>query len=323
MITLTITESEVQVMHGIPRTVTVESNNPATIFYTLDGTDPDVNSSIYTGPIRMPGTVSQVILKVFATDGIESSAIITSIFSGTINGAPFGYNKVTNYTALQGTNNVGFPFATLATGVGTAFGGVAMAPVDDLEIDNEPNTDGYDYLGNPINGTDLPETSYTRVFTNLDRYGRTGWGIGTLPTEVTIRKPVAAPKQSSTNDAVFNPRALVIFQDGTQDGYNIENVGLNRANFSLTDSKMRDGTYITTRAAGTTGTFVRSEYNDREQVMTYYYHDRESLRWIISKEPYSLANYRSLNLSKIVFSPRDKGAALIFQWVPFIYRKTY
>jgi hypothetical protein len=49
IITITITESSVQLVSGIPKSVTITTNFPSTIFYTLDGSTPSVNSLIYVG----------------------------------------------------------------------------------------------------------------------------------------------------------------------------------------------------------------------------------------------------------------------------------
>ena len=65
------------------------------------------------------------------------------------------------------------------------------------------------------------------------------------------------------------------------------------------------------------GTFVRQQYNSRENTMTYYYIDTTQNRWIISKQPFTpgatIANYGG----SMVFANRSAGARRVFQWIPF------
>ncbi len=53
-ISIIIEESEAEVVSGIPKTVSITTNVPATIFYTLDGSDPNLFSTIYMSPIFLP-----------------------------------------------------------------------------------------------------------------------------------------------------------------------------------------------------------------------------------------------------------------------------
>ena len=80
VINVTITVSTDQVVSGIPKTVSISTNVPATIFYTLDGTTPTLFSSIYTSPIFLPYTPLSVILNVMATNGTDSSPVITETY---------------------------------------------------------------------------------------------------------------------------------------------------------------------------------------------------------------------------------------------------
>lgn len=54
VISISLTESQDQVLVDIPRSVTLEANIPSTIFYTLDGTTPTITSSIYIDELFLP-----------------------------------------------------------------------------------------------------------------------------------------------------------------------------------------------------------------------------------------------------------------------------
>jgi hypothetical protein len=64
------------------------------------------------------------------------------------------------------------------------------------------------------------------------------------------------------------------------------------------------------------GSFVRSEYNPRDNTMTYYYFDSWSNRWIISKNPYTPTGGYDGNLSAIPLS-KTKGSRFVFEWRVF------
>ena len=52
VITITINESSDQILAGIPKYITLTTNIPATIFYTLDGTTPTTLSDMAVGQIE-------------------------------------------------------------------------------------------------------------------------------------------------------------------------------------------------------------------------------------------------------------------------------
>ncbi len=80
VISVTITQSSEQVVSGIPKTVSIATNIPATIFYTLDGTDPTLFSTMYTGPIFLPFDKLVAALKVLATNGTDYSPIVVETY---------------------------------------------------------------------------------------------------------------------------------------------------------------------------------------------------------------------------------------------------
>ena len=83
IISITITASPTQTIPGIPDTIALSTNEPSTIFFTLDGSVPNLSSPIYIVPIVMPQTLLTVVLSVFATNGVDNSAIITQTYSTT------------------------------------------------------------------------------------------------------------------------------------------------------------------------------------------------------------------------------------------------
>lgn len=326
VISITLTESSLQLVAGIPKQITVEVSIPSTVFYTLDGTDPDVNSDIYLSALDLPTNVSSVILKLFATNGADSSSIISKTYSSSFVGLRQAHDRILNASPVPEERENMYPFGNISSLVPPQYGNMAGTTVDSEDIENIH--DGYDgtATGTSVGGTDLPLSEYDLIFSETNIKGERGHGIGTLPANVTVRIPApSSPSTSSnTNSKFFNPRALVIYQDSTDPPLDPEVPQINKQFFSTDNPEVvRNGAFLFNTGLDNmqpTGSFLRAHLNPREQKVTYYYHDPATLRWIISKEPYQ-GPASGPNLSNIVFSSRQSGAGLVFQWVPFVGRR--
>ncbi len=326
VITITINESSEQIVAGIPKTVVLDTNVPATVFYTLDGTTPTISSTIAVGSIKLPTIQPSVVLKAFATDGMTTSPVITALYSGSIvsdrNPRDTVYGLSPEGVPL-GQAPDSFPFGDYAPTQPVIYGNMAGIVVDAPDVSGIP--DGYDgtATGTPSNYTDLPISSYELEFSESNNIGERGRGIGTLPAQVTIIIPPAAPEQSKVNSKLFNPKAMVIFQDGREPPEDPEVSLLNRQFFNLENPEtVRDGIlYNTTAFEGSVphGSFLRAHFNARENTYTFYYRDSLTNRWIISKEPYMAKDPMAGALYNVVF-PKQDGIGKIFKWLPFSRR---
>lgn len=320
-ITIIITESPLEKVSGIPDTITLTTNVPATIFYTLDGSEPTYSSLVVIEPISLP-TENSVVLKAFATDGLETSPTITEYFGANMVPLRRPRDKI---TGIDDTCKTRFPFGSSSRGGGVngVYQNSGGITVDNPLISGEPS--GFDGSGTAIAETDLKyPDNYDVIFSETDRIGQRGRGIGTLPAEVVIiRPPPNTPQQSSdANSPFFNPKALVIFQDGSQESADPEIPRINRPYFNLEDTRVaRDGALLNpTEPMGPSGSLLKTQYNPVNNTVNYYYYDNRTNRWIISKEPFypkaSLVN----NLSQIFQSRATGSVGLVFKWVPFKYR---
>lgn len=326
VISVTITASDDQIMAGIPKTVAISTNIPAIIFYTLDGSTPTVNSTQYTGPIFMPVSQLVVILNVLATNGTDSSPIITETyqtdmvdsnvrFSRNDTNQPPGFN-------LQGL----FPYGDNGIQPGALFGNPANVGVT---VDNPalPATStGFDGAHNPVGFTNNPYNlqNYNIVYSTQNAEGEMGPGIGNLPANVTVDPPVPSVGPEQTKQAfdnLFDPKAFVIFQDASTENPNDPPI-INRQHFTLENNeRARDGNaYFNSGldAPPVSGSFLRSHYNPRTNMYTYYYLDTWTNKWIISTQPASSGGFNG-NLSGIAFSG-NSGAGMVFEWLPFTRR---
>lgn len=326
VISVTITASEEQVVAGIPRTVSISTNVPTSIFYTLDGSIPTLFSTMYTGPIFLSTTGLSVTLNILATNGTDSSPIVTETY---VTNMAEGTNARLAHSATdaQPGSNIPdlYPFGTNPYQPDQDF----LNPADaGITVDNPalPSTPtGFDGAGNPVGFTNQPFdlTNYSIKYSTSDREGQTGPGIGNLPFNVTIQTESAPPETTNQNSNMFDPRAFVIFQDSTTENPS-DPPHINRMHFSLENpEKTRDGNLFFNSgldAPPVSGTFLRSHYNPRTNMMTYYYLDTWTNKWIISTTPYVQNGTFDGNLSGVAQASGGAGAKYVFEWLPFTRR---
>lgn len=340
VINITITASLEQIVSGIPTSISISTSEAATIFYTLDNTTPTTFSSVYTTPIVFPtsfiiGKLS-IVLSVFATNGIDSSAVIVNTYETDIvnSNARLMHAPTTNLGNTTSRNL--YPFGDNAPNTNYQY----LNPADAGTVVYNPiipiYPDGYDGGGNPGAFTNDPNVNdYLLVYSEQNVEGETPCGVGNLPAKTTIigsQTPVEyTQEESSRADKIFNPKALVIYQDSTTEDPT-DPVCIQRSDFSLENPEIvRDGNLLFNTALdspSTQGSFVNSQYNPRTGMITYYYRDNTVGRWIISTSPFENNNKNLGALYNMVFARPTtpvagvaNGANHVYKWIPFMYRR--
>lgn len=322
VITITVTESTEQLLSGIPRSVEISTNSPALVFYTFNGDEPTTDSNVYTsGALQLP-TESVVILKIMATDGIDSGtfekeyqpnivsnsrkqrAIATPITQGGVSQFPFGSRYSSPESTWEGPTNPGIT-------------------VDAYGITPE-NQGGYDGKGGRVGQTDKAFNleNYQIIYSTTNSNGEPMQRkAGTLPANVNIIGRITpdeySQEESSQQDRLFNPKALVVFQNFGEQNPEMP-IQWNRPNFSLQNPEVINYgnlLYSAGRSSpSTTGTFVRAEYNPTDKTMNYYYRDNSVGKWIISKVPYEFKNGQLNFYSGLVFGKNGPGSKYVIPW---------
>jgi len=326
-ITITIIESTLRLVAGIPDNITLETNVPATIFYTLDGSIPTTSSNVALGPISMPGNQGTVFLNTFATDGIDTCPIVTQEYGTTTATNRQSRDKIVGTSSLSKCPP--FPFSSSVSS-GNGFNGRFLntggITVNDPLQPQLP--DGYDGTATLTHSNYTNENvfSYDLLFSETNSIGETGSGIGTLPAGVTIVHDDTNTPSESTDaaSAYFDPKAQVIYQDARDDQYDEDVPRVMRPFFNLENEETaRDGILkqvSDVQAPG--GSALRQHYNSKDNTITYSYYDSRTNRWIFSTVPFQPKNKRIGNYSSIVFSSsREKGLQYVFKWIPFKYRR--
>jgi hypothetical protein len=325
VICVTIINSEEEVIAGIPRTVTITTNIPALIFYTLDGCVPTLFSTQYIGPIFLSTQQQTIILNVLATNGTYSSPIITEIYQTDLvdgntrfahnnTNAPPGYNLQQLYPYGDNPIHPEVIYSNPAD-VGVTVDNPALPSI----------STGFDGQGNPNAFTNQPYdmVNYNIIYPTQNAEGEGGLANNTLPGKVQSNPPVSSigPEQTDQFSNTFDPKAFVIFQDASQENPN-DPLAVNRMHFTLENNeRARDGNaYFNTAldAPPVSGTFLRSHYNPRTNETTYYYIDTWTNRWIISTQPNNPIGPFDGNLAT-KYTTGD-GAGVVFEWLTFTRR---
>lgn len=327
IISVTVTASVEQVVAGIPRFVSITANDSsATIFYTLDGTQPDMSSTIYTGAIQLPTDQLVITLNVIAIDGSSSSPVITYIYQTTFTGANSRFPRSGSNAAVNAPpTNDPYPFGTPPIQPNQNFTGTNTAGYNTDDPSLPQYADGYDGFGNQAGFTNepligIPTKTLPVILSSTDAEGQSGYGIGTLPpVRVMAVKPI--PETSVVGSNTFDPRALVTFQDSTLPPDPNSPTLINRQFFTLEDvNHTRTGNqYYNTAldAPPVSGAFLRQHYNPKDQTMTYYYFDSTQNRWMINKTSFvptkdnSISNYWNVVPGRW----QPKGADKVYQWI--------
>lgn len=259
---LTMTESDSSIISGVPEYVEFETNEPATVFYTVDGTSPDAADLIAVGKVYLPTHSQAFVLSAVAISGSETSDVLEEDYS-------------TDSSALTRTRNVsGEGIIVLPAGEYDNF-------VDHLSVD----TNGQEAQRTSIEFLDL------MIITSTTNSLGEPLASGSMSTETThdfIHIPdrsggTEIPNISSVHDDEFFPNAKVIVIDGsTAELRNSQVVKIiNRPHGTINPSSSFYNDHIIERPL-VSGNFVRAMYNPKTGKAVFYYRESRDNRWVKS-----------------------------------------
>lgn len=329
VISVTVIASSEQIVSGIPKTISVSTNVPTTIFYTLDGTQPTLFSTIYTGPIFLPYAQFVVNLNIMATNGTDFSPVVSETYQTDMVDGNVRLPHSATTACPTGLTPDTYPFGTPPFQPQQEFLNPADSGVTVFNPALPATPTGFGADGYPTGYTNHPWNiqHYQIPYSTTNAEGQMGPGIGTIPARTYIPAneqagasaggPAYGPEQTEQFTTTFNPRALVIFQDFSKENPD-DPPQINRQYFSLENQeRARDGTYYfnsgSDGAPPPSGSFVKAHYNPRTNEMTHYYRDAWSNQWIISTAPFVPNGNFDGNLS---YMPVAWGGKVI-EWIPF------
>lgn len=282
---LTITESDSSIISGVPEFVEFETNEPATVFYTLDGSEPDEADLIAIGRLYLPTHSRAFVLKARAFSFSESSDILEEEYS-------------TDNSGLNRTRNVNEE-------------GIVIIPAG--EYDNfvdyrSVNLDGQEEQRSVINFLDL------EIVTNTRSSIGESLSLNPLETKTTDsfinfqNRQISDEIQdiSSVHDREFNPNAKLILIDGsTQELMENQSVKIiNRSHGTINPISNFYNDHVIERPI-VSGNFVRVMYNPSNGKAVYYYRESRDNRWIKSTQ--------AVNVKKI--NAKVHNSKFVFRWI--------
>jgi hypothetical protein len=258
MIVLTVTESVNELISGFPEYIIFETSQPATVFYTLDGTAPGISSLIAVDKVYLPTGGGTLVVKAKAVAGLLESDILELEYKTT--------NSTINGPRLTGTEGISV----------LRFGSEV---VDSLS---------YDSSGNAAQETSI---EFDNLSIKASREDYQGIRLDPFATSVDfINFADATPKTNITErtspngPGYFDPNAKVIVIDGSTSEKMEEQVVkiVNRPYNTFGPTTNFYTERLGQKEPIITGNYVRSFYNPKtNQYISYYWESLES-RWIQS-----------------------------------------
>jgi len=288
VLTITAVGLGPQLVAGIPQLVSLETNLPAIIYFTLDGSEPTTYSPVYLRAVQLPILI-HVHLRALAISGLDR---------GTLN--------ITFAASPNIIHQIRGPIVDAY--------GVPEVIIDGYGLDTEHPVGDFEYpVTHAVRGSDIP-------LKDLDiKYSRTGFdgeGPGTLisvgfPQDLGQRESAVDARASSPNhnNVYFNPRSLFIVIDG-RDGYQDQSVFIiNRPMGGTMDEvKYLGGKSFYEPSPYISGSLVRQFYNYEKGIGVFYYFDHNECRWIKSIQKMEEKLPPNIGV-------RRGGPPLVFAWI--------
>jgi hypothetical protein len=285
-ITLSFTRSREETVVGIPDFISIQSSEPALIYFTLDGTLPTTLSQQYNGEqVRLPTGNSVITLSAVAyfLDGY-SNLVPSSVFSET-------------FTIPSLEPHVRHPSYQ---GISYMYPGGANIPF------------WFDVDGNPKVYIDIPIEEFEKdlIPSERDADGTIRKDIDGGTVEFKPTTPNFTDASSVSDGPEFDPNALLIIIDGRVTRNTEEPLLINSPYMSLRDPEKHFGGIDFYRTAETnyvSGGLVKAHYNRDKGVIVFYYFDSNTGRWIKSIQNLTTPDAKNYP-NAIVSNP------VVFEW---------
>ena len=296
-IVLIVEESESKLISGFPEYIDFSTNNPSTVFYTLDGSTPTDSSLMAAGNSSMT-MADRVYIPTNGKSFTLKAKAVTSDGSSEIYEKDF-YTDSTNLDSARHIGEEGISVlragssavSSLSKGLDGEKKQESSATFDKLEMKaSTEDSKGVKTRG----GTSL---SFVNILENVSSENEGSLGKSSTP---------------NNNNNNFDPKAGMIIIDGrTQSDLDSQSVRLvNRPAGSMDNVSKFYNENLQQQQAPATANLVRYIYNPNTGVTAFYYFESKECRWIISKQK---VDYKQLNISS---TGRARSAAgIVFRWI--------
>lgn len=285
VILIELEESESQIISGFPEYITLTTNIPSNIFYTLDGTDPNLESEIFINRLYLPTDGLRRTLKVMAVSGDMVSSILEKTY----------YTDVSNLNKSRLLGKEGI--RNLPSG------------------ENAVNHLSFDENGNPSQESHILFEDLDLIASTTNRIGEDISGNTTIDFINFGIKIVEEEDKlvSNLNDINFNPKSQYIIMDGST----LENLeGQVVRVINRPHNSMNSNSFVKNKVSSdqlVSSGLVRYMIDPRSGKISFYYHDSRENRWIKSTQKISGS---SKNLSNTEAPP----SSFVFRWIEDRYQ---
>lgn len=282
VILLSLEESDEQILAGIPEIVTLTTNVPATIFFTLDDTDPTEDSEIYVDEIIMPTDSSTVILKAIAISGDSESSILEVTY----------FPDQSNITKSRLTGKEG----------------INILPPDEDVVDNisvDENSSNTQTTSIPFEDLDIKASTTNHRGERIS--GNTSISFINLATRTVSVAPTAI--SSTAAGEIFDPLSSLILIDGSTDE-KFENQTIRIINRSMRSMDLVSKVYNSSLSSQQliSSHLVTAIKNPDTGLMVFYYRDSRENRWIKSTQQVESTRLNISNSSSPI-------SGFVFRWI--------
>lgn len=293
IVTLTFTAQNDEIISGIPRFVEITSSEPASIYYTLDGTLPSQLSTAYTGPIEMPKgensvTLSAVGYVVDQFENVTPTPVLSNVYYSDVSEI-----TKTRYFFFEGIvymypGGLDLPFWYDSSGNESVFIDVLEEELDNITlIPDRDELGAHRETDNEVSRID-PERTATLIDNDFKLF-------------------------DTPDSDTFNPEALFIRIDGRNETNTDDVLLINGPHLSLRDPRRNYAGldfYSNKNTNYRSSNFARSYYNRDKGIVVFYYYDTNNGRWV-----QSIQNLPDMDTSNLV--KPSMGNPVVFKWFNF------
>ena len=283
MININIKESDFELLDGFPESIQIESDIPSTIYYTLDGSEPTVNSLIAIGDIYLPTLAGTIRVRAIAISGDKKSNLLEKTYKNDSTNIDGRRNLIDE--GIKVFSDGGEAVESLGFNSEGDVSRKSLIPMVELDL-KASKTDSI--------GNEIPGGKTSLDFVNFE-----------IKKEVKKNKVVSSPN----NNPNFDPLSPVIHIDGfsaeARQNQVVKIVNRPYNNFGPTTNFYKER--LGQKEPIVTGNYVRSFYNPRTKKYVSFYWESLESRWIRSEQ--------LLEGKETLFAAAGNGNRFVYMWV--------
>jgi hypothetical protein len=280
---LTIIGSGGESAPGMPNFITITASSPATIYYTIDGSEPTLdNSYVYTQPVDISSTTSGIV--TVYSFAITAGGDVSEMFAKSFVEESTDVEPIASLSSLFGDLVKSYNLENIPNAID--------ADGNDVAFQDDENED-YDII--------IPDSQLVTVVTTPSS------DTGAVDDDDWVTS-------SSPSDIFFNPKARVIYVD-TDSDENAVDTTIYHMGSRADLVKYRGGQVLREPYPIISGSLVRRMYSFDTGNYAAYYYDNISNNWVIMERKLLNGEFSLDRFSTSTWRRRGSGIGIVFQWL--------